>query len=101
MLARIKRAAPPRDVELGGGTENGGAGGAAVQARGAYEVDEHHLSPREVAQRFSTEVDFSNVGGSCGLTSSQVCTRPDWARTAAANCCSPASSCCAAGVGGL
>eukprot|EP00882_Tetradesmus_deserticola_P004148 GHRQ01004382.1.p1 GENE.GHRQ01004382.1~~GHRQ01004382.1.p1 ORF type:complete len:221 (+),score=74.72 GHRQ01004382.1:384-1046(+) len=47
-------------------------GGGAVHARGAYEVDEHMVSPQEVAQRYNVAVDWKNVGGSKGLTSQQV-----------------------------
>jgi hypothetical protein len=40
--------------------------------RGAYEIDEHQISPQELAQRFGTTVDWSNVQGSRGLTTEQV-----------------------------
>jgi hypothetical protein len=46
----------------------------AVQARGDYVVDEHQLSPEEVAGRYGVEVDWKNIGASKGLTSLQVVT---------------------------
>lgn len=49
-----------------------GDGPTAVGARGEYCVDEHHLSPREVAERFGTTVDWKNIAASQGLTSQQV-----------------------------
>lgn len=41
--------------------------------RGAYEIDEHLISPRELAERFGTTVDWTNIQGSRGLTTEQVC----------------------------
>jgi hypothetical protein len=41
-------------------------------ARGAYDIDEHLLSPQEVAERYAVQIDFGNVQGSHGLTSAQV-----------------------------
>ncbi|WIA28646.1 hypothetical protein OEZ86_011182 [Tetradesmus obliquus] len=48
------------------------AEGGAVQARGAYEVDDHMVSPEEVAERYNVTIDWENIGGSKGLTSQQV-----------------------------
>ncbi|KAF6263646.1 hypothetical protein COO60DRAFT_1698701 [Scenedesmus sp. NREL 46B-D3] len=48
------------------------AGGGAVQARGAYEVDDHMVTPEEVAERYNVAVDWKNIGGSKGLTTQQV-----------------------------
>jgi len=44
----------------------------SAAARGTYDIDEHLLSPREVAERFGTQVDWQNIQGSRGLTSAQV-----------------------------
>lgn len=41
-------------------------------ARGVYDVDEHHLTPQEVAARFGTQIDWKNVQGSKGLSKEQV-----------------------------
>ena len=46
-----------------------GSAPGAVGARGEYSIDEHILSPADVAQRFGTEVDWKNIAGSKGLTS--------------------------------
>eukprot|EP00775_Hariotina_reticulata_P010475 gene10475-10633_t len=43
-----------------------------VGARGDYVVDEHQLSPEEVASRYGVVVDWKNIGASKGLTSPQV-----------------------------
>ncbi|GBF90642.1 p-type atpase [Raphidocelis subcapitata] len=43
-----------------------------VAERGAYTVDEHLLSPQEVAARFGTAVDWPSPVNSKGLTSDQV-----------------------------
>lgn len=51
--------------------EAGGAPGA-VGARGEYTIDEHILSPAEVAERYGTVVDWKNIAGSKGLSSQQV-----------------------------
>lgn len=45
---------------------------ASTAARGAYDIDEHLLSPQEVAERYGVQIDFSNVQGSKGLTTAQV-----------------------------
>lgn len=49
-----------------------GSAPSAVGARGEYNIDEHILSPADVADRFGTSVDWKNIGGSQGLTSQQV-----------------------------
>lgn len=49
-----------------------GSAPSAVGARGEYTIDEHILSPIEIAERFGTVVDWKNIGGSQGLTSQQV-----------------------------
>jgi hypothetical protein len=40
--------------------------------RGSYSVDEHLLSPQEVAARFGTSVEWASVPASKGLTGEQV-----------------------------
>lgn len=45
---------------------------AAVGVRGAYEVDEHTLSPAACAERFGVSIDLKNIQGSRGLTKEQV-----------------------------
>jgi hypothetical protein len=44
----------------------------AVAERGSYDVDEHMLSPREVAERFGTTIDWGGIGASQGLTTEEV-----------------------------
>lgn len=46
--------------------------GSAAVPRGVYTIDEHLLSPREVAERFGTQVDWMNMAASKGLTSQQA-----------------------------
>lgn len=47
-------------------------GGAVAHPRGAYELDDHMISPAEVAERYGTVIDWKNIGGSKGLSSQQV-----------------------------
>jgi hypothetical protein len=45
---------------------------STAAARGAYEIDEHQLQPREVAERYGVQIDWKNIQGSRGLTTEQV-----------------------------
>lgn len=45
---------------------------STAAARGAYEIDEHLLQPREVADRYGVQIDWKNIQGSRGLTTDQV-----------------------------
>lgn len=47
------------------------------EARGSYDVDEHHLSPQAVAERFGVHIDVGNSASSRGLTLEQVKERQD------------------------
>jgi magnesium-transporting ATPase (P-type) len=56
-----------------GDVESGEAAASAAAApRGVYTIDEHLLSPREVAQRFGTHVEWMQMSNSKGLTSQQA-----------------------------
>lgn len=43
-----------------------------VSERGSYDVDEHLLSPQDVAARFGTAVDWASIPNSKGLDAKQV-----------------------------
>jgi hypothetical protein len=47
-------------------------GGPAAGPRGEYAVDEHKMSPQEVAAKYETVINWENIGASQGLTSAQV-----------------------------
>jgi len=63
----------PLTAAGGKAIENGdAAAGANVGERGTYTVDEHLLSPQEVAERYGTSVDWASIPASPGLTTAQV-----------------------------
>lgn len=73
-----------------------------VGERGSYDVDEHLLSPQEVAAKFGTSVDWGSIPGSKGLASEQAsggvaaCCMPPLAAAmrAPAAACTPAVLAC-------
>lgn len=67
-----KKTAPPIIDEEAAANGASPAAPPAVGARGQYDIDEHILSPREVAERYGTVVDWKSIQTSKGLTKDQV-----------------------------
>lgn len=54
------------------GSSPSAVGTSKAELKGNYDVDEHHLSPQEVAARYSVDINFEKVATSKGLASAQV-----------------------------